>query len=228
MGAIIDKIDKLLALAGNNPSEEEAMAAMTKARELMAKYNIDEARLNQGAQRKIGERASDIYVLAAWKRETARLIADYFRCRLFFYCSRGKQRIAFFGYETDCEGALGVYEFSIKHIGNQASRYARSHKHGYLSTRGDYIFGFLKGLRAAFEMQTALWKADASTTSLVLASTVPQEVLELYKRFSERFVHSKLNHKINIAGSLEAAEAGYKDGKDFGQGFGRVIEAEGD
>lgn len=39
---IADKIQKLLALAGNNPSEEEAQAALLKAQELMAEYIISE------------------------------------------------------------------------------------------------------------------------------------------------------------------------------------------
>ena len=37
---IIEKIKKLLALANNNPSEDEAMAAALKAQEMMAKYNV--------------------------------------------------------------------------------------------------------------------------------------------------------------------------------------------
>ena len=38
---ILKKIENLLALAGNNPSENEAIAAALKAQELMAKYNIE-------------------------------------------------------------------------------------------------------------------------------------------------------------------------------------------
>lgn len=39
--SIIRKIQKLFALAGNNPSEEEAASAMTRAQELLAEYNLD-------------------------------------------------------------------------------------------------------------------------------------------------------------------------------------------
>ena len=38
---INEKIQKLLALAGNNPSDSEAKAAMLKAQELMLKYHIE-------------------------------------------------------------------------------------------------------------------------------------------------------------------------------------------
>lgn len=43
MSQIADKIQKLLALAGNNPSQEEAQAALLKAQALMAKYNLKES-----------------------------------------------------------------------------------------------------------------------------------------------------------------------------------------
>lgn len=41
LNKIADKIQKLLSLAGNNPSQEEAQAALLKAQKLMAQYNID-------------------------------------------------------------------------------------------------------------------------------------------------------------------------------------------
>lgn len=41
---VIDKIEKLLALAGSD-NENEAKAAMVKAQELMAKYEIDRERV---------------------------------------------------------------------------------------------------------------------------------------------------------------------------------------
>lgn len=47
LNRISDKIRKLMALAGNNPSEAEAAAAMAKAQELLASYNLDMAQLDQ-------------------------------------------------------------------------------------------------------------------------------------------------------------------------------------
>ena len=43
---IISKIEKLLALAGNNPYEDEAQAAMLKAQQLMAENNRTKETLN--------------------------------------------------------------------------------------------------------------------------------------------------------------------------------------
>ena len=48
---VIDKIEKLLALAGSD-NENEARAAMVKAQELMAKYEIDRERVQGKIMRK--------------------------------------------------------------------------------------------------------------------------------------------------------------------------------
>ena len=37
---VLEKVKKLLALAGNNPSEAEAQAAALRAQELIARYNL--------------------------------------------------------------------------------------------------------------------------------------------------------------------------------------------
>ncbi len=42
---IIDKIQKLYRLAGNNPYKEEVKSALLKAQELLMKYDIDEEEL---------------------------------------------------------------------------------------------------------------------------------------------------------------------------------------
>lgn len=54
---IIDKIEKLIALSGSD-NENEAKAAMLKAQELMAKYQIEQDRINPGNKRNVRSLAS--------------------------------------------------------------------------------------------------------------------------------------------------------------------------
>ena len=222
MDGVIEKIDKLLALAGNNPSEEEAMAAMTKARELMMKYNVDESELQQQKKGKIGERSSNTRIKAEWKLEVGRIIAGYFRCRIFFYNFRGIKRVAFFGYEIDCDAALNVFEFSLNYIEKGAAKYSR--EHGTIS-RDDYIFGFLVGMDTAFETQTKKWAEESETKSMVLAASVPKEVMDLYEVFSQGFKTINSSNKIMGGVDVEARIAGFRAGKDYGRGFGNAIES---
>lgn len=46
MNKMLEKVQKLLALAGNNPSEQEAKAAAMKAQKLIAQYNLDMSALS--------------------------------------------------------------------------------------------------------------------------------------------------------------------------------------
>lgn len=50
-----DKIQKLLNLASNNPSEEEAQAAMLRAKELMLQYCIEEDDLDDPNRQVVNE-----------------------------------------------------------------------------------------------------------------------------------------------------------------------------
>ena len=46
---VVEKIEKLLRLAGNNPNEAEATAAMEKVNALLLAYNLDMATIEQGS-----------------------------------------------------------------------------------------------------------------------------------------------------------------------------------
>ena len=112
---IIEKIRKCLALANNNPSEEEAKAAALQAQKLLAKYNISMADVTELEQEveEIVEVATwfkDIVkgVARAWKYELADIVARNFRCKHFFY---GKRAVVFYGHKTDAEAASEVYKY---------------------------------------------------------------------------------------------------------------------
>jgi hypothetical protein len=53
---VIETIQKLLNLAAKNPNEAEAASAAAKAQELLAKYNLDVATVEKGADVKAGKR----------------------------------------------------------------------------------------------------------------------------------------------------------------------------
>lgn len=53
---IIDRIIKLLKLAGNNPNAEEAASAAAKAQEMMTAYNLDVASLEKAGGKEEGKR----------------------------------------------------------------------------------------------------------------------------------------------------------------------------
>ena len=83
---IIDKIEKLISLSGSS-NENEARAAMMKAQELMAKYEIKREQLNeaQETERPVIGFTSSPY-REEWIHMVSAVIADNFRCRSISIC----------------------------------------------------------------------------------------------------------------------------------------------
>ena len=114
---VIDKIEKLLALAGSD-NENEARAAMVKAQELMAKYEIDRKRV----QGKEHEERPVIYLSSGpfkdeWINMVATVIAENFRCRCITASitrTGGSFRIRFYGYEEDAEICINIFNYAVK------------------------------------------------------------------------------------------------------------------
>jgi hypothetical protein len=57
--SVLAKIQKLLALAGNNPNEHEAASAMAKAQELLVQHNLSMAHLDAHKEKKTKEEAAE-------------------------------------------------------------------------------------------------------------------------------------------------------------------------
>lgn len=77
---IIARIQKLLALANNNPNEAEAQSAMAKATEMLEAYNLDMAVLGssgKGAQRSDTKKTGGLY---GWQRKLWKAVAELNFC----------------------------------------------------------------------------------------------------------------------------------------------------
>lgn len=87
----IDKIEKLMRLAGSNPNEAEAASALAKAQELLTAYNLDMSVVEQGGGTKSGKRASEMVAGGhhKYQRQLWRSIAELNFC---FYWSQ-KNRV---------------------------------------------------------------------------------------------------------------------------------------
>ena len=116
---IIEKIEKLIALSGSD-NENEAKAAMLKAQELMAKYEIEQDRIDPKRKK---ERPVVCFTSPMfrddWCVDVGSLIANNFRCRAIISQRRnsgGAYRLKFFGFEEDAEISINVFNLSLIHI----------------------------------------------------------------------------------------------------------------
>lgn len=115
---IIDKIEKLISLSGSS-NENEARAAMLKAQELMAKYEIDREQIKgQEKERPVVGFTSSPY-REEWIHMVSSVIAENFRCRSISIVknnSGGSFRIRFYGYEEDAEICINIFNYAVQVI----------------------------------------------------------------------------------------------------------------
>lgn len=204
---IIETIKKLYALAGNNPSENEAKAAALKAQRLMAKYHIELSEVSVKEKEDISEKNVEVGTGNKWKYSLANIIADNFRCRTFTY---GSETIVFYGYDTDTEVASMTFKHLFKAGGRGATNYYQNKRNQaqrngcYFNGRGlknNFLIGFLEGIKAEMEKQ-----------SVALMVVTPKEVNESYEKRSEGF---KTRHNVlRYRRDEEARESGRKLGRD--------------
>ena len=213
---VINKIEKLLALAGSN-NENEARAAMVKAQELMAKYEIDRERV-QGKEQK--ERPVMSFSAGPYKDEWLNMvgcvIAENFRCRCVSVARRGAGasfRIRFYGYEEDAEICINIFNYAVKVIRKRfmvlRAIYADAGRGFGNDEKMNYVLGFCHGLEKNFEEQ------KAQSQSFALALVTPKAVNDYvdaipgletgtgYKDFKQNREHTLLQR------------TGYVDGKTF-------------
>ena len=207
--AIIEKIRKLLALAdeSRNNSEEEAIRAAMKAQSLMAKYGIDvkdvrdaESVCREMARESIFVKSNSGYN-TKWRFRLARVIADNFRVKYFITDRTG---VSFYGYKTDVEIAVSVFNF-LFNIGNKLSvKYYYQCQRNGLSTKGvinEWLVGFCQGLKDELEKQCV-------ALALVIAPDVEQGYAEMSKdwKTATRSIGSR-------CGNRAAFDAGRTEGR---------------
>jgi hypothetical protein len=209
---IIEKIKKALALAANNPSEEEAKSAALKAQELMAKYGIAQADIDDITEQeieKIEEVQVNVGAAKAWKFYLADVIARNFRCRTFFY---GRRIVVFYGYSTDAQIAAETFKFLFA-IGHKlADREMRKTLRWYhskgLSAQvagiyNSFTAGFCNGIAEVLDKQC---------TALMIV--MAQEVKESYELRSANFKQANLGAKLDSNFDYEVYQKGIQSGRN--------------
>ena len=135
---IKDKIAKLLALA-ESPNENEAKAALLKARELMAEHKL---------------RPEDVK-----KAKKEKVIAEHYCCRAYRYRSAGskKNKIGLVGLEEDFEIAQRIviyaHECVMAGIKAQFVRDPKDPPGTYREKCNAYGWGFVRGVNKASREQ---------------------------------------------------------------------------
>lgn len=200
MSKIVEKINKLLALAGNNPSEEEAQAALLKAQQLMAEHNVHV---------EFSDKEEIEYELVYCKHRDntgfrsplCAIIAPNFRVKAILINGQA----CFFGRKEDAHIAKEIFEYTYKFVKREGEKRIKYHREMYGHARNvfnSYANGFLSGLKAVLGQQC---------TALMIV--VPQDVKD---EFDNMFDSKNLKNDCRMRQQQiigEEYRRGYEDSK---------------
>lgn len=209
---VIEKVKKLLAIANKSNYPEEAMSAMLKAQEFMAKHGIESLDLETETQEKV---ANDSIIeenkrIIWWKKDLVNIVAENFRCHPYILKYKGHSaNVCIIGLEDDVKLAREVYLYAVEAIKYHSKRYADKHKGQFkgdtMALKNDYILGFLTGLKDRFREQVSKMEL-----SLVLVKDAV-----VVKAIEEKKLKKGRTHNYNTNHDEHARAAGYRQGKDF-------------
>ena len=168
---MVDKVRKLLALAGNNPEEGEAKTALMMANKLIAQYNLD-------LSEETGEKIEYVILSAkhsnneGYRTLLASVIAPSFRCKVVLVGSI----VHFFGRKQDAESCVEVFKYVSRvahNIGLRLERKARQEGKNTHGVANSYWRGFVAGINR-----------ELSEQCRALMVVVPEDVKD---EFASRF-----------------------------------------
>lgn len=212
---IIEKIEKLIALSGSD-NENEAKAAMLKAQELMAKYEIEQDRIDpeRKKERPVVCFTSPMFC-DDWCVDVGSLIANNFRCRAIISQRRnsgGAYRLKFFGFEEDAEISINVFNYAVKVIRKRMATlraiYRDADREFGRNEKMAYVDGFCSGLYRNFEEQ------KRQSESFALALLVPEAVVKFVDEIPGMEEYNRREYQQKRENDV-LRQAGYVDGKAF-------------
>ena len=210
---IKDKIRKLLALA-DSPNDNEAIAALSKARELMARHKLTERDIDIKSSEVVTE-LLDIYYTARssiWVLKLARVIAESCCCKSYsnrMYRKKTMQ-IGIVGFKEDTEVCKKLITYAYEHVCGRISEIKRRLKNensaAEITQRGKaYGIGFAEGLNQAIAEQ------HEANQEYGLVLITPKEVNDKLRSFAQ-------NTRVSYGIDPDAARfrlAGRKEGYEY-------------
>lgn len=206
---IIDKIKKLLELSKNNPNKEEAILALTKARELMFKHNVDMENIKKDDKNYFEK----IVQLKKWKNWIIFFVMylnDAFGT--FSLYNEYTKRVYFYGEKEKVLGVSEIFEFLFEVADYLAMKEYRNYLKEYGTGKGiylSYILGFINGVNNALEKQNKEFEeyGIVIVTSEVLKQQVRKDKNAVEKR-EKRLFNKNINEDLN----REVFDKGYDEG----------------
>lgn len=161
MASTKEKIAKLLALAAS-PNENEAKAALLKAKELMAKYKMSEADFEEAKNQELVHMVCEKVSWTSdsgsiWMTSLCKTICDEYLCTSAWSVPRGHRTytLVITGMQEDAEICKEVVEYAVDFVNSAIKALQRRYRRqDPKAIAKSYAEGFISGLREAFEEQS--------------------------------------------------------------------------
>lgn len=211
MSDIKEKIRKLLNLA-SSPYEGEAMAALLKAKELMAKHKLTEADFEEAKKQEMVHLRIDEIKWTTdsgeiWIAGLCKIIAENYCCASCWITPHKTRThvLQITGMKEDAELCVEVVKYAVGFVrGAVKSLQRRYRREDPKSVMMSYAKGFTEGLAMAYEDQ----KDEHPEWGLVVVK--PEEVRQFEEGLGSKSVRT---HKT--AFNPTAHLRGFNDGKEF-------------
>lgn len=211
-----EKIQKLLALSTSD-NENEATAALLKAKELMAEHKLTEHELKNLKETKVIRLETGIqFTLYSeiWIYYLSEVIANNYCCKEVRSNTHGQKKgqICFIGLEEDAEICKTVFIYAVDCVRSYCNEIRKKLKKAGFNGKEirvvlhNYGTGFAAGLKKAYDAQK---KKNEKDWGLILVT--PKEVYEKYTA-------SNVKHKTynNEPFRIQRAfQKGQRDGEKF-------------
>lgn len=212
-----DKIRKLLALS-TSPNENEAKAAMLKAKELMMANKLCEADFNAEDRKLVSIKVGDVSWTTdsgnVWLVEMCKTIAENYFSVSSWVTLKGSRThtLCITGMKQDAELCAEVIKYTMSFVKSEMNKLIRRNRLS-LDDAKSYAVGFTHGLKTAYEEQ----KEEHEEWALVVGMS--EEVKKYSEGLSMKSVKSR-----QVGRNMYAYTKGLKDGITFSPGA--VIEKE--
>lgn len=218
--SILERITKLFRLAdsGKNSSEAEVLLAMTRAKELMAKYNIAMSEINPDSTTQTKSRIiitdSSVYerrhaYFTKYERWLGRAVATLTSTKIYFnttYRNGNHVAMHFFGDTTDVAVAQALFPILLKTVRRMAHQ---TYGKGWTTEHRNYSDGFTYRLiQRAREMKIDLTPQQQNCLALVLKTK--ETAIEEYA--TKNLALREMKRSTSNMTNSEAFNQGYSDG----------------
>lgn len=216
---LIERLKKLLALAGNNPSEAEAQAALAKAQAVALEHGIDLALLgnvNSDEDQIHQEFISFGQRLPTVNNYVANILVKFFNVKIITTGSRSNGRgLIFVGKNDALQTAKYIYTWLSDTMVRCWHNYYHKNPGVKLDFKQSYLLGFYNGLYSKLEANKKTVESDRLTNDAD-KNKYALTVVNLEKKFEDFLDEHFPDRRKGIAKKIAVEGNSYSKGVEDG------------